>query len=366
MRGLRVSARGSIREIDGPPFGAQRLSDSSFNVYRVDANTTPGNAAQISNFSDGATVIENTHNARLSPDGTKILFQVLSASTGNEEIWLVSSTPGSTATQLVASGTDSCYHASWAPDSDTFVYCQAAGSGLPTGGAIYKDTVSSPGSPTTVRSASAGFSPYRPQFNYDGSKIAYWWQQNLGSSDELRCMNADGSGDASVDTGVGNYDNNNPQTFGWARAANKLCYDAGANAYVINSDGTGRTQINANGDAAAVALNITSDCWAMDDSFVVVTANLGNGYIDLVRAELDGSDTNSLNASHGAANQTWMRGAYVFNSRVWFIEEASGTSGGKISSTLQDGTDYRVHLNVNDGSVLEDIGASGGDGFVWN
>jgi hypothetical protein len=276
----------------------------------------------------------------------------------------VDATAGSTATQLLADPTDSFHHPSWAPDSDTFVYVRATGAGLPTGGAILKDQASSIGSPATLKTAAAGFSVYRPQFNFDGTKVAYWYQQNAGASDELRCMNDDGTGDATVDTGVGNYDNNNPQQFGWALTQNKIAYDAGANAYIINSNGTGRVQINANGAAAGVPMNVTSDCWAAGDAFVVTTATSGFGFIGLYRCETDGSNTTLLNASHGSSNQDWMRGAYVSENRIWFIETASDSFGGKISSVAMDGSGYVNHLNVLDDTVLEIV--SGGDGFVWN
>jgi Tol biopolymer transport system component len=363
MAGVRISGTVVIPSCS-PPFGMQRLSDGSFNVYRACVGDTAGDATQYSDFADGDTVIGNIHNVRLSPDGATILFQLLSEVSGLEEIWVADNVPGSTPTQLLADGTDSFYHPSWAPDSDTFVYVQAAGAGLPTGGAVKKDAVSAIGSPATLKTAAAGFSVYRPQFNFDGTKVAYWYQQNVGSGDELRCMNDDGTGDAAVDTGVGNYDNNNPQQFGWARGSNMIAYDAGANAYVINSDGTGRVAINANGPAAGANFNITSDCWAMDDSFVVVTANLF-GSPELVRAELDGSSTSRLNTSHTMPNQTWMRGAFIYNSRVWFAETIGG--GGeirKVASTLEDGTDYRVDLDVSLDTVL--AGFFGGDGFVWD
>lgn len=349
-----------------PPFGIQRTSDDSFNVYRACTGDVAGDATQYSDFSDGDTVIGNIKNLRLSPDGTKILFQLLSEVTGLEEIWVVDNTPGSTGTQLLSDGTDSFFHPSWGTDSDTFVYAQAAGAGLPTGSVIKKDQVSAIGSPVTLRTPAAGFSCYRPQFNFDGTLVAYWYQKTAAGDDELRVMNDDGTGDALVETAVGNYDSNNPQQFGWALTQNKIAYDdqAATKAYIINSDGTGKTDISANGVAVGGAFNITQDCWALGDAFVVATVNLGNGFIDLIRCETDGSDTTRLNTSHGAINQSWMRGAYIFEGRIWFIEAASGVSGGKISSVLPDGTDYQVFLDITADTILKEIG--GGDGFVWN
>lgn len=346
-----------------PPLGLSRQSDDTYNVYRACSNDADGDATQITDFADAGADADGIENPRLSPDGTKILFQRASTITGYTEIWVVDATPGSTATQLVAEAGRYLMHPSWAPDNDTFVYVRGSSGGATSGGQIEKDTVSSPGSPTTIKAASAGFSPYRPQFNFDGSRVAYLWNKDIGTPDELRCMDADGSNDATVDTGVP-WISNDPQQYGWARGSNQLCYSNNTNAYVINDDGTGKTQINANGDAAGVPLIVTADCWAPDDSHVVVTANLGNGYYDLIRAELDGSDTSRLNLSHGAANQTWMKGAYVYASRIWFIEVASSANGGKVASTLIDGTDYRVDLDVNADTILDWIG--GGDGFVWN
>lgn len=362
MRGLRVSARAVVPRLCSPPFSLTRVSDDSFNVYRACVGNAAGDATQISNFSDGATVIDSIYNPRLSPDGTKILFEALVAG-GLTEIWVVSATPGSTATQLIADGSKRLFHPSWHPDSDQFVYVRTQSSST-AGGQIEVDSVSAIGSPATIKAFSSGFSPYRPQFNHDGTLVAYLYTKDLGTPDDFRVMNANGTGDASLDaTNVGNYQSTNPQQFGWAHAANKLCYAGSSNAYIINSDGTGRTQINANGPAAGAAMRVTSDCWAPADAFVVVSADLGSGH-RAIRCETDGSTTSVLNASHGPDNQNWMRGVYIYNGRIWFIETADGASGGKISSILLDGTDYRVDLDVNPNTILDDIG--GGEGFVFD
>lgn len=349
--------------VGSPPFGIQDTSDN-YNVY-VSVSTDPaGDATALSSFTDGATQVEGIHNARLSPDGTLVVFEYENTSTGLTELWVVAASPASTATQLLADATHSLVHPSWAPDSDTIVYVRGTGATLPINGTIETVSVSG-GSPTVVKASSAGFSPYRPQFNFDGSRIAYMYTKS-GTPDDFRVMDADGSNDASLDNTVGNYDSNNPQSFGWARASNVLAYNnggGGTDAWYINDDGTGKTQLNTSGPAVGADPQLTTDCFAEDDSWILTTCNLGNGFMDLIRSDLDGSSTR-LNINHGPINQAWFRGGYIYNGRIWFIESASSANGGKLSSVLPDGTDYRVDLDVNAGAALNWF--FGGDGFVFN
>lgn len=351
----------------GPPFGAAEGSslDGDYNVYRTYVGAPDGSAKNISGFNDGALTSEGVHNPTISPDRSKILFEVDNASTGLNEIWVVAA-KGGTPTQLVGDGTNRAMHPSWGPDSDTFVYHLTNGSAT-SGGSILLDTVSNVGSPTTLKSASGGSSPYRPQINHDGTKVAYLFDKDVGSGAELRIVDPDGTNDTLLDT-ITNHRGQGPQ-FGWANSANKIAYDTGATGsngiYVINSDGTGKTQINANGDAAGAACRVSRMSWPPDDSYVVISANnaIITGQFQVCKAELDGSTTTGLNSSHGPSDNSanFWNEALVFEGRIWFIEQA--VTGGMVASFAMDGTGYRVDLDVTQDTLIDNF--ANGDGWSF-
>lgn len=355
----------------GPPvtaFGGSATSGDP-QVWRPCVSDAPGTMTAFTNFS-GFTQADQCHNPVLSPDGSKILFEILQTSTGFREIWVVDAVPGSTPTQLVADTSNYVVHPAWGPDSDTFVYVHCAGGAL-LNGTIYKDAVSAPGSPTSLKAASGGYSPFRPQVNFDGSRVAYIWDQNAGALADLRCMDDDGANDSSLDNTIGGNDFNDPPQFSWANTQNVIAYQdgkIGANkVYVIDDTGSGKTQINANGAAAGAAAVISGRAWPADDSFVVITANIGAGYFSVIRAEVDGSTTSSLSSTIGAANQNWFRDALVYNNRIWFIRTTDNTDGvGRIGSMALDGTDERTDFASNAGTGDQVYPFLGGDGFYHN
>lgn len=324
---------------------------------------------QITDFADGGSTISQVYNPVLSPDGTKILFNARNASTGYWEVWVVNNQGASTATVLVSDASNYVRYPAWSSDSDTFVYTHQAG-GLSTGGTIYKDTVSSPGSPVALKAAAGGYSPYRAQVSYDGTRVAYIWDQDVGVGHELRCMDIDGTNDIQLDSNVSIAPD--PPGFSWALTQNVLAYDkanGGSNPiYVINDDGTGKTQINANGDAAGAACLLSHLAWAPADAFVVLTCNIGSGFWNITRAEVDGSDTTIINFAHGPVNQNNFKVALVASNRIWFIEQTSGSAGeGWVASVAIDGTGYTKNFDSSDGSG-DQVGAfsSGGDGWYFN
>lgn len=337
-------------------------------VYAACSSDAAGTATQYTDFA-GFTDADQCHNPVLSPDGTKILFEVLGASTGYREVWVVDATPGSSPTQLVADASNYVVHPAWGPDSDTFVYVHCSGGAL-LNGTIYKDTVSSPGSPVSLKVAS-GSSPWRPQFNFDGTRVAYIYDANASAACDLRCMDADGTNDASLDNTIGGYTFTQPPQFSWANTQNLIAYSDAqfpAGIFVIDDAGAGKTQINANGDAAGANSVVSGEAWPSDDSFVVITANLGvGGFFSVVRAEVDGSDTTALNASRGSVNQGWFEAAKVYGNRIWFISATDASaSKGRISSVALDGTDLQDNFDSSLGSGDQVAAFAGGDGWYFN
>lgn len=339
-------------------------------VYRWCSTNNPGELTQYTDFTD-FTIADQCHNPVLSPDRTKILFEISADATNYREVWVTDNIPGSTPVQLVADNSNYVIHPSWGPDSDTFTYVHCAG-GLLRGGTVYKDTVSSPGSPTSLKVAGGGLSPFRPQFNFDGTRISYIMAQDVGSgSGELRVMDDDGTNDAAVFNTLNRIRFDQPAQHSWANAANIIAFEtgaAGSNAvYIVNDDGTGLTQINANGDAAGAAAVISAFAWPPDDSYVVFSAHIGTPWSP-VRAELDGSTTTQLGTT-GGVNQNFFEAAIVYSNRIWFISATAASSfgaRGRLSSMALDGTDERVDFDSSLGSGDMVDKFIGGDGFYYN
>ncbi len=365
MGGVRLSALVLLRSCS-PPFTNTDLTDTgSVQVFRACTGDTPGLATQITNFSDGRIVNEDIANPVLSPDGRKILFEILSNS-NDWEVWVVNATPGSTPVQLVAVLDEHYYHPSWGVDSDTFLYVKGSENRFSEAMTIFKDTVSSPGSPVTVKTQATGFGRYlaRPRFNFDGTRIAY--MQFNGTSSTFRCMNADGTSDGSIAT-ITDYDFNDPPCFSWANTQNLLAWqDGSTGVWLANDTGGGLVDLNSNGVAAGLPGSISHLAWPADDSFVVWGAALAvePGLVSIIRSELDGSNTTELNALHGPSTGTWMRTPVVYQNRIWFIEFEGGDNY-VVGSVAMDGTDYQVALDITLGTPdMEPFASTWG--IYWN
>ena len=360
MRQQKLSGYAEI-VLCGPPFSAYEGSsgDGDVNIYRACVGNAAGDATKITNYNNGGATTDQMSNPVLSPDGLKIAFEQWNASSGFAEIWVVSRTPGSTASAVVVDGSHHCRTPQWASDSDTILYTRG---GTGEGGAIETISVSS-GSPTVLKTPVAGFSFWRPSFNFDDSRIAYWNSKDVGNdtAEGPWIMDADGSNAAQAHASL-NYLVDGSQ-HAWARASDVLAYTDGTSVWKINGDGTSETQINSNGAIAGLPVRLSFAAWAAADAFIVATGSNGSQW-RLHRIETDGSTSSLLNTTHGAMNQGSLKQAFVFSSRVWFIETGSSNNGGKIGSTAMDGSDYRVDLDVNLSTILDWLG--GGAGFEWH
>lgn len=370
MAGIRIGGVGVVT-ICSPPWtafgGAGTSGDPQ--VYVACSSDPAGEATQYTDFS-GFADADQCFNPVLSPDGTMVLFEVLSPTTGFHEIWVVDAIAGSTPTQLVADASNYVKHPAWAPDSDTFTYVHGTG-GTTSAMSVYKDTVSSPGSPTLLKADGGGsIGAYRPQFNFDGTRIAYIYTAT--GDPQLRCMDDDGSNDGIVDNAlVAAYDSNEPPQFGWANTQNLLCFNDGAAAaaiYVIDDTGGGKTQVNANGAAAGAAAYIAGYGYAFpaNDAYVVMTANLGAGFYNVIRAELDGSNTTVL-GSDGPVTTTPFRPALVYQNRIFYITDINALGGdAEISYMPLAGSAGTVLFDSSLGSGDQVAGFTGGDGWYFN
>lgn len=366
MGGVRLGGIAHIVACS-PPFTAYDgpLGVGDPQVYVACTDDPPGDATRYTDFAGYVDSDEN-FNPVISPDGTKVLFEVLSPSTNFREIWVTDAIAGSTPTQLVASGSQYRTHPYWHPDSDTFVYVQGTGGGVMEGD-IAKDTVSSPGSPTILKTHAGGGGGYRPQFNFDGTRVAYIW--TAGSDPQIRCMDDDGSNDGLVDDTISGYDSNEPPQFGWANTQNLIAFQDGLtpqDTWIIDDTGGGKTQLDANGDAAGATSLVSLYPFPADDSFVVITANIGSGFYNVFRAELDGSDTTQLGTT-GPVLLSPMRGALVYQGRIWFISDNEDEGNrGRISFMSLSGAGQTVVLDTDLGTGDAILPFVGGDGWYFN
>lgn len=347
-----------------PPFSAFEGSsgDGDVNIYRRHDEDAAGDATRYTNYNDGGATTDGMHNPVLAPDESRIAYTQASRATGFGEIWVVSNSPGSTPVQLVSDSTRWLMYPMWSPDSSTIVFSRGNAAGNIYGGTIETVSVGG-GTPTVLYTPAANYRAYRPAYNSDGTRIAFMLSHETGADDGLWIMDADGTNATKV-ASITAYRLDGSQ-FGWSPFADRLVYDTGALAAdirLINGDGTGDTKINL-GDPNGAGNRVGKFPW-LDATGVVIASNQGDTFWRLYRLEDDGVTNGTvLSFAHGSANQAWMKQPLVYNDRIWFIEVASGASGGMLSSFALDGSDYTEHLDVNDATLLDDF--SGGTGFEW-
>jgi Tol biopolymer transport system component len=344
-------------DVYGPPFGAFEgtAGDGDVNVYRVGDEDPPGDATRITDWNDGGLTVEGVHDPALSPDETLIAFIGVPVSSSLGALYVVGA-EGGTATLLESDASTWVNHPMWSPDGTTIVFSRGNGAGNVYGGTV--ETIpAAGGSPTVLFTPSGSDKAYRPAYSYDGTRIAFMLEKS--GADELWVMDADGSPAASIAT-ITAYRLDGPQV-GWAPSADRLVFENGSGEVrIINGDGTGSTKINL-GAPDGADNRVGRFTWTAADK-VVIASNQGLGYFSLYECDDDGvTSAVLLNASHGSANQAYMRQPQVYHDRVWFIEVASNGSGGMLASVALDGTDYIEELDVNDATLLDDF--SGGNGF---
>jgi hypothetical protein len=352
MAGIRIGGT-TIITLCSPPFGADDQGGQNSNIWKWCSVNGPGDGTDISGFNDNNATYELAFDAVLSPDGTKILFVASSQATGYTDILVVNANGG---TPLSLLQDDNNYYMTpmWGPDSDLFVCVHGTGGSF--AGTIETSRVSDPGVVIdTFVTTDGTFQPCRPAYNFDGSRISYFWDKDIGSGCELRVMDADGTNDALLDT-ITNYRFDGAQS-SWAHSSDMLIYEDGANpaaAYLINGDGTGKTQINASGDAAGVNCRIAHIAWPPADDYVIIGAQAGmDARYYPTRCELDGSGSTALETTNGAVSSIGDRQNLVYANRVWFLEQTQTV--GKLGSCDLTGGDYQLNLNTSLGTTMGEI-----------
>jgi len=328
---------------------------------------------------------EAASNPILSPDRTMIAYDINFPGPNGEGQIRVQPVTGGAYTVISPDDAGGPYMLTpyWGPNSDRVVYIHAD----PTqgfNGDIVEVMLSAPGTETVLYSPPdvTKYGPYRPTYNRDGTKIAFFLSGHSASSvnatSGLYVMDSDGSNVTQLDSWA------TVQGNSYAQDGSQLCwgpddtiyygrysFTAGPvpqTIYKINADGTGMTEISDVGDSAGLNCRITNRAMPQTDDYLVITADTGSNDFFPFRLELDGSDSTQLNAVNGTDGRQYFRSVYVHpqDQRIWFIEHAI-TPDGIISSMALDGSDYRVEQNISSipGQAFTPEFDSG-SGIEWN
>lgn len=360
----------------GLPYVVSLFTDGMF-IYKCANQIVSGSEPEF----------EAASNPILSPDGTKVAYDINFPGPNNEGQIRSQPVGGGAYTILSPNDATGPYmmHPYWGPNSDRVVYVHATNPSGGFNGDIVEVLLSSPTSETTLYSSpdSTKYGAFRPTYNSDGSKIAFFLSGDstsaVNSTAGLYVMDSDGTNVTQLDTWADTNGDN------YAQDGSQLCWDNNdviyygrysftggpdpQTIYKINVDGTGMTEISNVGDTTGKRCRITNRALPDDQSFLIISADTsGAGDWFPCRLELDGSDSTQLNASHGPDGRQYFRSCYVHpqDQRIWFIEHALETNS-LISSMALDGTDYRLEQNISSitGQAFTPVFSSG-DGIEWN
>lgn len=342
--------------------------DGEYNIWLVD----DGTPTQITPFAtDGNVDSKEMYFPVLSKTKKRIVFRGLRLSDSAEQMLGINWNGGTPNALVVTTVSGSrLMHPMWHPDSNQIVYVR--GEDFAFSGQIELTDFAGT-SPTVLYTPPTGYGALRPSYNYDGSKIAFWLDKDIGvdASEGLYVMDDDGSNVTQVKSLQGAYQFDGQQ-YCWANTDNVLAYHTGAAAsvYVINSDGTGDTKISVGEITTnSQSCRISKYAWATDDSLVYISSLWFDGSANVWRPYScvpDGTGVTRLNDSHGPFNQANATNVFYWpvDDRLYFIE-VYGTSGdGKFSSMAADGSDYRVEHLLSDDPDLTQFFSGTGIEFV--
>lgn len=358
---------GPVPGILSPPYAVLSTGDGEYNIWLV----SDGVPTKITPYAEDGNVdsLEMVYPV-LSPDKTRIAYRGKRLSDSAETLYGVNWNGGTPSAKVVLTVSGHrMMHPMWHPDSDQIVYGQ--GTAFAFGGSIELTDWSGAG-PTTLYTPASGFRAYRPQFNYDGTLIAFWLDKDssVDASEGLYVMDADGSNVTQIKAINGPYRFDGAQ-FAWARTQNVICFDNNTDdkVYVINADGTGETLVGVGEiDTNAQISRVSKYAWAADDSLIYIASRWFDGSSLVWRPyslQPDGSGVTRLNDTHGPFNQQYATNLFFspWDDRIYF-EEVYGTAGaGKYASIAADGSDYRVEHLLSDEPELNQF--SSGTGFEY-
>jgi len=265
----------------------------------------------------------------ISPDGSQIVF-IRALAYGSKYLYICNS-DGSGQTQLDA--TAAATYPQWHPDGSKILYR--------IGTSVYTILPDGTGK-TTIRTKTDMFGAV---WSTDGAKIAYTVDATNPTQDGLWVMNADGTGDTSLDAalgtnGRGGYGTSWPDTTTIVYVGSFDGTGTGK-LYKIQSDGTGKTALSTTYSFAPTRYAVIGS-----DAFAVQATGTWPVYV----APLSGSGASAVSPSlvtdHAVARgQAWCHGGRVYTARDTTYD---------LVSILPDGSDLRVEDTVRNGPTYFD------------
>ena len=379
MSGIRIGGTATIPVSPGFPWTAYSLTDFAY----VGEADYPNNAIEVTDKL--VNTEDEPNNIRLSPNRQWLLWDANFPGPNSEgQIHVISSTAVG-GTPLVVSADDPSgnwfLHPSWHPDSDQILFVRGVSGSFQ--GDVILTSRTNPTVETTIYSnpdpsGATGWGVFRPQFNRDGTKIAWMRHKNAAPADGnngLYVADSDGSNLTQIDAMGGGAASGylfEGTQFAWGpndeivyvRYVNNTA--TGAQIYMINADGTGMTQLSTDGATSTQKCRLAWGAWAPDDSYIVGVSNTSmsfGGSWDMWRWELDGSGGTWIDLGiHGPDGSSNFQNVYFHtDGRVYMIES---DTGGRLISTLPDGTDIRTDVDL--GTNADGDQFYTGTGIEWN
>ena len=211
-----------------------------------------------------------------SPDGSKIAF----SASGN--IWVVNN-DGTNPNLITFEGTD--FHPSWSPDGTKIAFSSART------GVAQIFTITPIGTEETNISNNSSFNDRMPTFSPDGTKIAFQRTAIVpGSVGKIFTMNANGSGQTAVTTGLGNDErpSYSPDGMSIAFSTNR---DGNYEIYKILAIGGIATRLTNN------AASDRNPSWAPDNSAIAFGSDRNAG-MKIWAIGPDGSNPSQVNGNN--------------------------------------------------------------------
>lgn len=362
MSGIRLSGRAALAPPPGFPFTAYSLADFAYVAQGL---------VEVTDKTSSAA--DEPNNVRLSPDRQWLVWQDnFPGPNGEGRIRAIAADAVASPSWLELSADDAAggwhLHPSWHPDSDQVVFVWGR-QGFQ--GDIQVVSRTDPQNPTTIYtnpdpSGSTGWGVYRPQFNRDGTKVAWIRDKNAAptdGNDGLWVADADGSNLTQLDdfggTLAGYLFDGDQFVWGPGDVIYFVRYEGNSatqqQLYKINADGSGLTQLSTDGATSLHECRINARSLAPDDSYLVGTCKTSVGFansFDVYRWALDGSGgtlLGTLAADGRSLGSTQnFRNCYVHDDgRVHYVY---GQSQGQLASFVPaDGSDWQlgVDLGVN-------------------
>lgn len=313
----------------------------------------------------GQTRLTHNTNANLSPsfrpDGLKIAY--VSGPFGSGQIWMMNADgSGPLQTTHLAQAAN---HPTWRPDGGAIAF-DSFYSGSNTGGYRIFVVPASGGTPTPLATSGGYANDMNPAWSPDGRRIAFFSNRQPGSqfggSFQVWVMNSDGSGLAQV-----THETNSLQAssrLAWSLDSTKIVYASSNGLTVINSNGTGKTQVTTastdeNPTWARATSGLTSVAVAAAQSSVAVSAATASALTGTVQLRF-GTAVDAISAGDAAHYAVMVNGRSVAVQSASYNARTNSVTLALPDGALRAGDKVAVRWSgLLDGNGRDSAGATG-------